>query len=461
MDRDLLLDKRLEHQKLLQMLDKQTSLLPAIRDLKEQAGGLQVMNSSLNGLAMPLLAHHSSSLVQQLTNASLISPSTSFSSLPYNLVNFKRIDLPLVQPVPPTTEKDPLTFTQALMKDIQCMALIGSKELLLGIENSISLYSLSERSLMPGQMIALKSRASDIAVYLPPGAGNDGSSVNNATSGASTTLTNAIIVVAEGYLGNSPTLGGSPDDFCIKIFKGFNLIKEIPEPKFRPGYFFSAARFQINAFGKIFCQYKEKLFFISSDKYIYAVDLSKAEFPVSKLYSEKTHAQQIKANSTGVFGITPQSALRITYDGSIMAKKFEAEGVLTAIDATEKHVFVCQHQGLEKNHEHNYLIVLDLHLKRSNEIEVRVKESMRHVKAFTVDSKEYIICSTFGYDSTVLLYHFHSPTHGLGFVKGIEGANQSNFCSWINSFLIVPSTGNLITCGPLSHLTLNKATYDL
>ena len=315
-----------------------------------------------------------------------------------------------------------------IQQDITCGAFINSKEALLAIEDSVFLYNSQEKFLISDHFIKCKARISDLVVYQD------------------------LVIVADGYY--------DPDtEKLIKVFRRNDLIKTISSPRFKSSYFHCSLLAQINAYGRVFTIFKDRLFFSCQEGFLHFIELTKPEFPCTK-YSETVYNfQQLRASSTTLLGITTNGVVRLESDRFGKEKKYILKNTFTSLEIMDDYFFVNQYRT-DSFGPNNYIHVYDIAFMPRNNYDLDLTESIRHMKAFKSNNRRMLIASTFGFGSVLFILEFLPKESSLSQLKRIDSVNPSTFCSWVNSIIPHPDQTSLLLVGPLGFLTSFKLKLD-
>ena len=265
------------------------------------------------------------------------------------------------------------------------------------------------------------------------------------------------LVVAEGNIDPASKQ-------VIKIFKGDKLVKEITEPRFRAGFYPYQAICPFNAFGRVFEVAGDRIMFNSHDWKIYSIKMTGANIAVHQELDPKCRLNHFRvvSNPLCLFGITTDRIIKASIDNNNpqVTKCAEMDKALTAIEYGGGYLFVAQHCSMHMFQGDNALIILDSHLKERNKFHVDMRESIRHLKYFSCKGIHYLMVSSFGYDSMLLVYEFTPSDLWLNFCRKITGANQNPMCSWVNHALPLANSGSVLTVGPLGHCVVHRFRLD-
>ena len=320
-----------------------------------------------------------------------------------------------------------------IREDVQCvLALPDGKGYLLGIGCSVYHWSFSsEKSpILPQEKIKLEGRVSDMCFY------------------------DEYLLVAEGH--RSPE-----SNICIKVFLDYVLFRNLKEARFKTGYFFSDSIYsQLNSFNRVFCLFQNSIYFVGDDKYVYQLKITKNEALINRMGINKQTLHQFRSNSSYIFGIDISSIVMFNLELTSSIHKVELGETLTCLEACEKFIFIsrCVEQSYPSRNE---IIILKTNLCEMTKVFTKDKESIRHMKYLSRSNQDYLITTTFGYDSVLSIYEIDDLKNKVALVRREESSNPSNFCSWINAMMPIKSSGNVLTFGPIGHIYLHKTRLDL
>jgi hypothetical protein len=363
----------------------------------------------INDQRIVKILQHQSSLLPMLPQEKKSSIAVIVGKVSENFI--KRIDLPLT-----------------VMGDITCALWSTSKEVALAIDKCVYYYSIADKTHREKPVAQCSGRILDMKIY------------------------RGCLIIAEG--------SHDPDSKkTIKIFEKNGTIKEITNPPFRTGYFYCNVQTQINAYGRVFTIFKDKLIFIGADGAVRQVDLDRSDTQATRLTDSKAAYHMLDAHGHNLVGITPQFLVFIESETWSKEKKVCLGGVLTALEVTHDFVIVSQYRT-DIYGSFNRLLVIDFGINRRAELEVQISESIRHLKHFAHGGKRYIVAVSFGYSSTVQLIEYISKTDRFSFLKRLDNLNTNPLCSWINSVHINAENASILLVGPQNFVTMLKLKSD-
>lgn len=364
-----------------------------------------------------------------------------------------------------------LDMMMASQEHVNCALILGQKDVILGLEDrivAIQIAGATEKPAAPGltktssnkmdtpSLQTTKSQnsqqqASQIKPKELPTCRFEGKVMDLAILG------NEFLVIAEGNIDPANTQ-------VIKIFKGSKLVKEITEPKFRPGYYPYHAICPFNAYGRVFEVVGDRIMFNAQDWKIYSIKIAGNNLVVQQEFDlrQKLNHFRVVANYGCLFGITTDKVIKAMMDNSNpqITKSVEYDKALTAVEFGAGFVFVAQHSTLQPFYGDNALIILDHNLKERHKFQVEMRESIRHLKYFNCKGIHYLMFSSFGYDSMLMIYEFITLDASLSCCRKVVSANNNLMCSWVNYAVPICNSGNVLTVGPLGHCVVHRFRLD-
>ncbi len=253
-----------------------------------------------------------------------------------------------------------------------------------------------------------------------------------------------------------------------RVFALYDLREEAKQADaltFKAGYFPGDQPGQLNAFNRVFCRHQGAVYFLADEEHLGRLALVDGRVASSKIRTPGLpRLHQLRSfNGKDLLLLDFGGLLRLKQDQSAVEPvNLDLGEATTCLEASERHVYVAL-CSLVDERPVCQLVVLDRSYSEKCRCELRDSESVRHVRIIHARDSldEFVVTSTFGFDSTVCVYRF-APTgkDRLQLLRRERQVNSSVFCGWINCIHLLKSSSSVLAFGPLGFACLIKTKLD-